>query len=161
MSGPWDVASADTYHPYQIETLVVHLGKPGDWLDTVNNLKNQKTWFRPFVRTKSVVFIIEGDINYTQPTDLDRYDRDMRYNPKDNLHPWISRLTDSLVEFCLDPAYAKDITIVNMGVVRSDKLGLKSKWDESPALCFCERCFADNEYKRILQTRPHQGITRR
>jgi len=152
MSCPWNVAAADTFYPYQIDTLVVHLGKPGDWVDAVNNL-NQDTWFRPFVRTKSVVFMIDDNNNYTHPKDLDEYDWDMRYNPKDNLHPWISRLTESLIEFCLDPNYAKDITIVNMGVVRSDKLGLKDKWTKSPALCFCERCFAENEYKELFRTK--------
>jgi hypothetical protein len=100
MSCPWNVAAADTFHPYQTGTLIVHLGKPGDWVDSINRL-NQKPWFHPFVRSRSVVFMIDDDNNYTHPKDLDRYDWDMRYNPDDNLHPWISRLTESLVEFSL------------------------------------------------------------
>ena len=153
---------ADRYSPYQIKNLVVRLGKPSNWYDLHNSTIGQTPWFRPFIKTKSVVFIIENDYMSAwrpygpeshmgpNPEDDIYLRRDMRYNPEDNLHPWLSRFTNSLLDFCLDADYAKDITIVNLGSVRSETLGLAEDYLDLKADFKCERCYTESQFEKMF-----------
>ena len=153
---------ADRYHPHQIKNLVVRLGMPSDWCDWRDSICNQALWFRPFIKTTSVVFIIENRYmwNMSQddrdlhmgpnPKDDIYLRRDMRYNPEDNLHPWLSRFTSSLIDYCLDPDYAKDVTIVNIGSVKSETLGLAEDYLDLKADFKCERCYTESQFEKMF-----------
>jgi hypothetical protein len=146
----WDTSLADKYHAYQVKNLVVRVGKPSAWEDYLCNIRTDKTWFSPFVRTKSVVFIVDN--TYEMYTAREDRRRDVRYNPEDNLHPWVSLFKRSLLEYSLDPDYAKDITIVNIGSIRSETLGLADEYLSIEADFKCEKCYAQNEFEKLFMT---------
>ena len=153
---------ADRYHPYQIENLVVRLEMPSKWCDWLDSTSDQTLWFRPLFKTTSVVFIIENRYNWKMsqedrglhmgpnPMDGIYLRRDMRFNPEDNLHPWLSRFTSSLIDYCLDPDYAKDVTIVNIGSVRSETLGLAEDYLDLKAEFKCERCYTESQFEKMF-----------
>ena len=149
----FNTALADRFHPYRIENLVVRLGQPSDWDDHHYDIRSGQAWFKPLVKTHSVVFIVGNP--YETPFHNDHI-RDMRYNPEDNLHPWLSLLKRSLIDYAMDPDYAKDITIVNIGSVGSETLGLAGEYlDMEPDRLSggkCERCFTEREFEKILCT---------
>jgi len=144
----WNLTIAEYYHPYPIQNLIVRVGRLSAWGDEYTNPAKIQTWFRSFIKSRSVVFIVDNPYIWT--TTKAGRKRDMRYNPEDNLHPWVSIFMKSLLEYSLGD-YAKDITIVNIGSIRSETLGLAEEYWKIKADFKCERCYAEKEFGRLLQ----------
>jgi len=143
----YNLAIAKYYHPYPIQNLIVRVGKLSAWNDEGTVIAKIQTWFRSFVKTRSVVFMVDNP--YIWNTTKAGRKRDMRYNPEDNLHPWVSMFMKSLLEYSLGD-YAKDITVVNIGSIRSETLGLAEEYWKIKADFKCERCYAEKEFEKLF-----------
>lgn len=55
----------------------------------------------------------------------------------------------SLLEYSLGD-YAKDITVVNIGSIRSETLGLAEEYWKIKADFKCERCYAEKEFEKLF-----------
>jgi len=143
----WSSLFAKYCYPLPIKKLVVHVGKPSLWEDDGSDIRTAQTWVKSLVPSESVVFIIDNP--YVCNTSKEGRMRDMRYNPEDNLHPWVSIFMRTLLEYSLGNN-AKDITVVNIGSIRSEMLGLAENFYKIEADFKCERCHTERELEKLF-----------